>query len=246
LLLFGLLFGSCTSLNDNDGRKIEPLPENWTFTDLWYTRDQQGQRLLDKGEAPEALDKFEDPRQKAMILYHLDSLEDASAILTTIPSAESYFNQGVIQAQLKNWSSSKTAFEKAIDIKPDFKEAKENLDIILAIIEERKSRYVAPTSMEDKLYGRSEENQELQDMEGEMEETEGGKKEENAESAVSQSAPPQQDNILSGEMPQEQQQEEKDMVLRQLSDDPAEFLKRKFQHQVLTGKVKKTTLKEKW
>jgi hypothetical protein len=63
---------------------------------------------------------------------------------------------------------------------------------------------------------------------------------------VSQSAPPQQDNILSGEMPQEQQQEEKDMVLRQLSDDPAEFLKRKFQHQVLTGKVKKTTLKEKW
>jgi len=34
--------------------------------------------------------------------------------------------------------------------------------------------------------------------------------------------------------------------LRQLSDDPAVFLKRKFQHQILTGKVIAKEQKDKW
>jgi len=182
-----------------------------------------------------------------MILYQLDSLEASAAIWATIPSAESSYNMGVIQAALKNWSSSKAAFEKALEINPDFTEAAENLALINLIIEERKSRFSADlTYQDDKLSGNSQENKELEDMEAELEETEGGKKEQGKQGEASQGAVQQDDSVLAGEMNQQDNNDSKDMVLRQLSDDPAIFLKRKFQHQILSGKVATKELKDKW
>jgi hypothetical protein len=43
-----------------------------------------------------------------------------------------------------------------------------------------------------------------------------------------------------------QQQEAKDMILRQLSDDPAIFMQRKFRYQVLTGKAKQAKTAQPW
>jgi len=247
LLLITIQFSACSPKGSEKNLQIEPLPDNWTFTDLWFTRDQQGQRILDAGNPEEAFDRFEDPRQKAMILYQLDSLEASVAIWATIPTAESYFNQGVIQAELKNWSSAKKAFEKALEINPDFSDASENLNLILKIIEERKSRFSADlTYQDDRLSGNSEENKELEDLEAEPEETDGGKKEEGEPGDSPSGAAQQDDSVLSGELNPQDNNDSKDMVLRQLSDDPAVFLKRKFQHQILTGKVKSEEQKDKW
>jgi hypothetical protein len=41
-------------------------------------------------------------------------------------------------------------------------------------------------------------------------------------------------------------QQAKDMILRQLSDDPAVFMQRKFKHQVLTGKVVPSKMGDPW
>jgi tetratricopeptide (TPR) repeat protein len=81
------------------------------------------------------------PAKGQQYLLNSTDWEDASAILETIPTAESYYNLGIIHAELKNWVSSRTAFEKALEAKPDFAEARENLESINAVIAKITARY---------------------------------------------------------------------------------------------------------
>jgi Ca-activated chloride channel family protein len=247
LLVISIPFSSCSGDKDIRRLQLEALPGDWTFTDLWFTRDQQGQRLKDEGNSMEAFDRFEDPRQKAMILYQMDSLEAAASIYATIPNATGFYNLGVIQAELNKFPASRDAFEKALEADPGFTAAQENLELINRIIAERRSRYHAPTSLEDRLFGQSQENQELQDMEGELEETSGGKKQPDEMKEMAAGMAPQQDDIMIAEMDAGLNSEDaKDVVLRQLSDDPSVFMKRKFLHQVMSGKVKQKETMEMW
>jgi len=232
----------CSDLETGGKIKVEPLPQDWNFNDLWFTRDQQGQKLLDEGEQDEALKTFADPWQRAAILYQQGKYDEAAAIYNTIPTARSYYNLGLIHAELKNWVQARKAFEQAIEAKPDFTEAKENLDIINQVIAEIKSRYTKNINAEDqnKPGGYSEEKDELNNLKDELETDEeevgGGQKQNEPGQGMAGGQQPNDDLMAEDGAPLENQQA-KDMILRQLSDDPAVFMQRKFKHQVLTGKV---------
>jgi Ca-activated chloride channel family protein len=243
IVLFAVMgFSGCSDLKTGNKIVIEPLPQDWNFQDLWYTRDQQGQKLLDEGKPDEALKKFTDPWQRAAILYQQGKYDEAAAIYNTIPTARSYFNLGLIHAELKNWVQARKAFEQAIEAQPDFKEAKENLEIINQVIAEIKSRYTKNINAEDqnKPGGYSEEKDELNNLKDELETDEeevgGGQKQNESGQGMASGQQPKDDLIAEEGIPMESQQA-KDMILRQLSDDPAVFMQRKFKHQVLTGKV---------
>ena len=232
----------CSDVETGNKIQIEPLPRDWNFNDLWFTRDQQGQKLMDEGKPDEALETFTDPWQRAAILYQQGNYEDAAAIYNTIPTARSYFNLGLIHAELENWVQARNAFEQAIEAQPDFTEAQENLEIINEVIAEIKSRFTKNINAEDqnKQGGYSEENDELNNLKDELETDE-----EEVGSGQKQDEPGQgmaegqqtNDDLMAEEGAPMESQKAKDMILRQLSDDPAVFMQRKFKHQVLTGKV---------
>jgi Ca-activated chloride channel family protein len=128
IVLFAVMgFSGCSDLKTGNKIIIEPLPQDWNFQDLWYTRDQQGQKLLDEGKLDEALNTFTDPWQRAAILYQQGKYDEAAAIYNTIPTARSYFNLGLIHAELKNWVQARKAFELAIEAQPDFTESGNNI-----------------------------------------------------------------------------------------------------------------------
>jgi Ca-activated chloride channel family protein len=252
IVLFAVMgFSGCSDLKTGNKIIIEPLPQDWNFQDLWYTRDQQGQKLLDEGKLDEALNTFTDPWQRAAILYQQGKYDEAAAIYNTIPTARSYFNLGLIHAELKNWVQARKAFELAIEAQPDFTEAKENLEIIDQVIAEIKSRYTKNINAEDqnKPGGYSEEKDELNNLKDELETDEeevgGGQKQNEPGQGMASSQQPKDDLIAEEGAPMESQQA-KDMILRQLSDDPAVFMQRKFKHQVLTGKVMPSKKGDPW
>lgn len=247
LVLMASGMTSCSKEHDRAIIRYEPLPGHWTFIDLWLTRDQQGQRLLDKNRPEQALERFTDPRQKAMIWYRYDSLDKAAALYASLPAAVSYYNLGVIEAELKNWHYAKESFEEALEVDPEFTEARENLELIERIIQENKSAFQAPTGMEDRMSDSSQEDQDLKDMDGETQETEGEKKKQQETGEPANNAAPAQDEIMTPDMDQDMNKKEAmEMVLRQLSDDPAVFLKRKFEFQIVSGKVTKPEIQNKW
>jgi len=236
------LIGTLTLGLDSCELRMEPLPEDFTFADLWLTRDQQGQRLLDKGRLDEALKVFENPMQKAMILYKQQDYAGAAAVYSLIPSPEGYFNLGVVQAELHNWEASRDAFSRALEAQPGFTEAQDNLDFVNRILKSRNHDFVSPQDQDDGTSPDEQRNGESQ---------EGGEEQASGSTGQSVSKGPadsyRESDFMSGIMKDDHEMDlAKEMVIRQLSDDPAEFLRRRFEYQIKSGRVKAREGEIKW
>jgi Ca-activated chloride channel family protein len=137
-----------------------------------------------------------------------------------------------------NLKSALTAFENALQQKPDYEDAIYNRQIVLKMIAAIKDKYQMPTDDESNY---SQENQELSDLEGE-EETKKGE-EESDEKKQTGSTSQKPDQMMNPQDLQNAQdnEETRELVLRRLSDDPATFLKAKFaiQYRLTKQRIKK-------
>ena len=65
-----------------------------TFTGWWLTPDQQGQRLVAKGEYLEAADAFRDPARKGAAFFRGGDCESAASGVGRLPGAAAADNRG--------------------------------------------------------------------------------------------------------------------------------------------------------
>lgn len=223
-----------------------PTKEKFEFVDLWFTKDRQAQKLFDEGKYLQAAEKFEHPFWKGIAYYKAKEFQLAAQSFYQVKTPESYFNIGMCMAELENWNEAIFAFEEALKMKPDFDDAKYNLAEVKKLIpKKRKIELVTPQSLEDKMFGKSQELDQESDEEGDKEETGGGEQQLQNELANQMQQGGEQLTFPDGSE-QQQQQEQKDILFKQMSDDPAVFLKRKFamQYRKNADKIKKP--KNKW
>lgn len=232
---------ACSGGDENNSRKN-------TFADLWYTNDYQAQMLFDDGKYLEAANLFEDNFMKAVSYYKAKDFENAVQLFYLEKTPQGYFNVGLCMAELENWPEAIFAFEEALKLYPDYEEAKDNLEKVKALIPKKKEiELVTPQSFEDKFISRSEELDQESDEEGDEEETSGGEKtEEELGAAMAQQN--QEITFPDGSEPQQNPEDQKNTILKQLSDDPSVFLKRKFkmQYDKLKKEGKVSTPDKKW
>jgi Ca-activated chloride channel family protein len=216
------------------------------FVDLWFTKDQQAQKLFDGGSYVEAASKFENLFWVGISYYKAKEFQLAAQVFYQIKTPEGYFNLGMCMAELENWSEAIFAFEQALVLKPDFDEAKFNIAEIKKLIPKKKKlELVTPQSFEDKFLSKSEELDQESDEQGDKEETGGGDEQLQNELAQQMQQGSEQVTFPDGSE-QQQQQEQKDILFKQMSDDPAVFLKRKFQMQYMKNAKKIEKPKNKW
>jgi Ca-activated chloride channel family protein len=65
-----------------------------TWSNLWFTPEQQGQRALEAGHASEAAQMFTDPRRRAYAELEAKNYEAAQKQLEPLSDAESQYNRG--------------------------------------------------------------------------------------------------------------------------------------------------------
>ena len=97
------------------------------FINLWLTPDQQGQRAMDRGDYAEAARRFEDPLRKGTVLYLEQDFASALAEFAKLDTAEGWFNRGNALAHLERYEEAVAAYEKALELQPDFPRAEANL-----------------------------------------------------------------------------------------------------------------------
>lgn len=107
---------------------------DWRLSDPWRTQDQQGRRAFDRGDYAGAAAHFEDPMWKGIALYRAGRFSEAIEALAPLDTAESYYNQGNAQAHLGRLPQAVASYTQALKRRPDWPEAKANLDIIQAVI----------------------------------------------------------------------------------------------------------------
>lgn len=96
---------------------------------LWFTPDQQGQKLLEKGEFQQAADKFTTPERIGTALFLAGDFKNAASVFGRSNSADSHYNRGNAHVMLGEYDAAIEAYKSALLIRPDWLEAEQNLQI---------------------------------------------------------------------------------------------------------------------
>lgn len=124
-----LLPGLCTLLF----LAYSPNTMAFGWDELWQTKDQQGQRLLQSGQPQQAAEAFNDPAWKGSSLYKAEDYEAAEQAFSQNDNADAFYNLGNAQAKQQKLDEAITSYEKALALNPDLEDAKFNLDLVKQI-----------------------------------------------------------------------------------------------------------------
>ena len=109
----------------------------FTWEDLWLTKDQQAQRLLDEGSAADAASIFDDPNWRAVANYRAGEYGGSAAGFAEIEDVESLYNLGNALAKLGEFESAIGAFEEVLEQNPDDEDALYNRDLLKDMLEQQ-------------------------------------------------------------------------------------------------------------
>ncbi len=191
---------------------VHAQSKDFEFMNLWMTPDQQGRYYFENDNYNEAAKRFNDPLWKGVAYYSNENFEAALGEFAKVNTPEGYFNLGNANAHSKNYEEAVRNYKISIRLKPDYKEALANLELIQSLI------------------GKKKKEEDEQEQEGdpsfepdEIKFDEKGKK------------------GKKGEIEQSMFTEEQiaEMWMRNIRTSPADFLRMKFAIQTRNGKTEK-------
>lgn len=109
-------------------------PDAWpdAWLEWWLSPDQQGWRLAQQGEYRRAAELFEDPWHKGAAYYRAGDFEQAAAVWGRLRGPEAAYNRGTALILLGQYEAAIAALEIALEQRPAWAAAAQNLDIAVA------------------------------------------------------------------------------------------------------------------
>jgi Ca-activated chloride channel family protein len=105
-------------------------PKDW-----FLTPDQQGWILYQRKDFSTAAEAFSTPYLRGIALYKSGQYEEASALLSRIPTADAAFAAGMAHLKSRKYRDGVASFERALEIDPTHVSATNNLPIAQEILE---------------------------------------------------------------------------------------------------------------
>lgn len=121
LILSVLIVSVCGAL------KLNPLSSVF-----WITNEQQANILFYQEQYQKAAKLYEDFFPKGAAHYKSGNYKEAATAFSRLLTAEGFYNQGLSRIMIGEYDSAVEAFEKALEQKPHWKEAQDNLAIAKA------------------------------------------------------------------------------------------------------------------
>jgi Ca-activated chloride channel family protein len=100
------------------------------WSNLWWTRDQQGQRLLRADEPAQAAQRFSDPRRRAFAQLQAGEYAQAAQGLAAFHDAQSEYNRGNALAHAGRLKEALDAYDAALAQDPNDRDARHNRDLV--------------------------------------------------------------------------------------------------------------------
>lgn len=188
-----------------------PSVQALEWADLWFTPDQQGQRLMSRGEYQQAAQKFTRTENIGAALFMAGDFETAATVLARSTSAEAHYNRGNANIMLGQYDTAIDAFQSALSRRPDWPEALENLQIATL----RKQALAPPEDDFGGTGGKLEADEIVFDQSG----------------RVNKSS---NEQVIDATDQKLSEQEMRAMWLRKVETRPADFLAARFNYQLAT------------
>jgi Ca-activated chloride channel family protein len=98
----------------------------------WFTPDQLGQHYFARGEFAEAAVHFHDPLWQGVAWYRAGEFKKAAQAFARRDTPEADYNQGNALLMQGQYEAAIRSYDKALDKRPDWREAHENRELALA------------------------------------------------------------------------------------------------------------------
>lgn len=108
-----------------------------TWSDLWATREQQAQQLLDSKRPAEAASLFGDPRRQAYAELQAGQYDKAAEHLKPFKDADSQFNRGNALAHAGQLQDALAAYDAALVNSPGNRDAIRNRDLVARALKQQ-------------------------------------------------------------------------------------------------------------
>jgi Ca-activated chloride channel family protein len=217
----------------------------WSFDDLWLRADQQGQRLLDAQRPAEAAQRFTDPLRQGHALYQAGDYPAAAQRFAEGDSAADHYNRGNALAQAGELQAALEAYDQALVLQPELPQALHNRTLIENLLREREeeqqhddspsSSSTPQPSPAGTASQKSPERDADNNPEGESLETDGASTTPaRGTASESDSEQPAHATAQPADALGDERRQALEQWLRQIPDDPAELLRRKFWYEQQT------------
>ncbi|MDW7693556.1 VWA domain-containing protein [Flammeovirgaceae bacterium SG7u.111] len=227
-----------------------------TWEDLWYSKDYQAQKSYNEGDFEKAAALYQDPFNKGVAYYKAGNYDAAIFAFEQDTSLNSQYNKGLALVAAQRFEEAQQVFEELAEAHPEFDAAKKSLKQTEDRMMEIDSlRSIDPTSTRlpenkkedqpplNERTAKGEDEELTSDTQvDELPET-GDRVTDEVETGVRKAEelerPPEDFESGAGE-------KASNVLLRKISDDPSEFLKRKFKYQVEKYKLDSVKTKNRW
>jgi len=226
-----------------------------SWDDIWKTPDYQAQKLYKADKFDEAADKYVSPIHRGVAHYKAGNYDAAVFAFAQDSSAPSLYNLSLSHTQMGNYEEALKAIELAAKIDPGnkaFQKAITQTRELMNVVDSLK-QLGEPILLPE----------ETKEEKGELKERKAASKDEELSSDTEVEELPEEGERVTDEVetatrkakeltevPEDFQsgegQSPQDILLREISDDPAEFLKRRFEYQYKKYYQNIQAPKEKW
>ncbi|WP_435138736.1 tetratricopeptide repeat protein [Formosa sp. A9] len=225
----------CFSVLSCQSDKADKKEDTFQFKDLWYTKSYQAQQQYDNKEYAQAAKGFTDPMHKGSAYYKAGNFTKAREEFEKDSTANGQYNLGLTYAKLGDLTKAQQVFETLVKDHPDMAQAQNDLQNINEALLQKDEMSAEESKVgEDKPNAKNKHNDSMEDLSG------GGQK------ATKKDMEKQrlEETVNTGKRKGKEMEElpddfksgkggiPKDILMRKVDDDPALFLKRKFQYQV--------------
>lgn len=121
-----------------------PNARAFEWLDLWLTPDQQGVRVLERGDFERAALLFHDPLWRGVALYRNGDYEQAVAEFGVVDLPLAHYNRGNALVRLGRAGEALAAYGRAIELDPDHADARFNRDQLVGALLRRERRMEEP------------------------------------------------------------------------------------------------------
>jgi Ca-activated chloride channel family protein len=201
----------------NDKTLIKEKPEATEWVDnIFKNADQQGLDEFNKEEFDKASSTFTDPMWKGAAYYKNKNYEAALNAFTSVPGAESAYNQGNALARLGQLEKAIEKYDEALQERPGHTNAMVNRKLVEDLLkqQEEQSEEGQPQDGEDQQSGESEKNEQQSGEQDQSDKQSGdpqqGEQQKDSEQASEQNTNESKDNESEDSEQESEQQETKD------------------------------------
>jgi Ca-activated chloride channel family protein len=212
---------------------------DFSWNDLWYTKDYQGQKLYNSDNFEEAGNTFESAYHQGVAYYKAGNFDAAAQAFEKDSSANSLYNLGLAYTQLGRYEEALKVIELAAEKDPNnenFQKAINETNKTIGIVDSlRGEGPIELPEKEEEKKQKLEERKAAGDDEELTSDTEVDELPDDGKRVTDEIETDQRKAEEMEEVPDDFQsgtgQTPQNVLLRGISDDPGEFLRRRFKFQ---------------